>query len=302
MQDIDQEYRIALFAHIAQLRDAGSGVVPAAALNQGMQFRGGRVPVWNQQQGIYKPAILGRDGAAVTIQTSYDSPYDDGADRDGARFIYRYRGANPDHRDNRALRRVFELGRPLLYLVGLRPGLYQAEFPFYVVADHPGDLAFELMTDVKGALEHSFGRDPLENEPLKAYATRTVRQRLHQQRFRYLVLGAYGDQCTMCRLRHSVLLDAAHILPDREDQGRPEVQNGLSLCKIHHSAYDAGIVGVAPDHRIHLRADILSEIDGPMLRHGLQELHGQHISPPRSPSLHPRREYLAERFHRFLAA
>jgi putative restriction endonuclease len=69
----------------------------------------------------------------------------------------------------------------------------------------------------------------------------------------------------MCRLRHTPLLDAAHILPDRDERGNPEIPNGLSLCKIHHSAYDVGILGVDPDCRIHLRSDVLEEHDGPML-------------------------------------
>ncbi len=50
----------------------------------------------------------------------------------------------------------------------------------------------------------------------------------------------------MCRLKHVDLLDAAHILSD-SDGGQPVVTNGLSLCKIHHAAYDRGIVGVRPD-------------------------------------------------------
>ena len=43
------------------------------------------------------------------------------------------------------------------------------------------------------------------------------------------------------------LLDAAHILPDRHPKGEPIVTNGLGLCTIHHSAYDANIIGIDPD-------------------------------------------------------
>jgi putative restriction endonuclease len=129
-----------------------------------------------------------------------------------------------------------------------------------------------------------------------------VKQRLHQRRFRYLVLSAYRQQCTMCRLRQLPLLDAAHILPDRDPRGKPEVPNGLALCNIHHAAYDVDIVGIDPDHLIHVRRDVLEEIDGPMLRHGLQELHGERIHVPRRVANRPNRDYLAERFERFRAA
>jgi len=302
MTDLDRDLRLALFAHIGRLRELDGGIVTAARLNEGMIFRGARVPIWNQQKGIFKPALLGKDGAALTIQTSFESPYDDGADRESGRITYRYRGTDPDHLDNRALRQAHRLRRPLLYLVGVQPGVYSATFPFYVVGDRPEDLAFELMADMPGDLDRSFDRPLLENEALKEYATRTVRQRLHQQRFRYLVLKAYREQCAMCRLRHTSLLDAAHILPDRDDRGKPEVPNGLALCKIHHSAYDVGIVGVDPAYRIHLRHDILDEVDGPMLRHGLQELHGTALSVPKRGEQKPNKDFLAERFERFLAA
>jgi putative restriction endonuclease len=129
-----------------------------------------------------------------------------------------------------------------------------------------------------------------------------VKVRLHQHRFRELVVSAYRNRCAVCRLAHPELLDAAHILPDKDERGKPEVSNGLSLCKIHHGAYDAGIMGVAPDYRVHIREDVLEEKDGPMLVHGLQELHGTEIVLPRSKRLYPNKSYLEERFARFRAA
>jgi putative restriction endonuclease len=302
MDDLDRDLRLVLFSHITRLCMEGGGLVSADQLSRGLVFHGQRIPIWSQRKGIFKPALLGREGAALSIQTAFDGPYDDGLDPDGDRFTYRYRGTDPDHADNRALRQALRSGRPLLYLVGVRPGAYEALFPFFVVADRRAELAFELMADVAGDLTRSMDRSPLENEALKAYATRTVRQRLHQQRFRYLVLTAYQERCAMCRLRHPPLLDAAHILPDRDERGKPEIPNGLSLCKIHHSAYDVGILGVDPDYRIHLRGDILEEVDGPMLRHGFQEIHGAALSVPRRAAQRPNRDYLAERFGRFRAA
>ena len=137
---------------------------------------------------------------------------------------------------------------------------------------------------------------------LKEYATRQVKYRLHQHRFRELVLGAYGSRCTICRLAKPPLLDAAHIIADRDERGRPEIPNGLSLCKIHHTAYDVNILGITPGFRVEIRRDILKERDGPMLRHGLQELDGSAITLPRSPDDRPNPEYLEERYAAFRAA
>ena len=300
--DLDFELRLATFAHVDRLAKAAGGLVSAAQLNEGLMFRGERVPIWNQQKGIFRPRVLREFGAALTIQTSYDSPYDDRLEPGDDRLVYRYRGQDPNHPDNVALRKAMELRRPVLYLVAIEPGTDQPVHPCYVVDDAPAQLAFYLLADAQRDIVAASREDPLATAPLKAYATRIVKQRVHQQRFRYLVLSAYREQCAMCRLRHPPLLDAAHILADRDERGNPEVPNGLSLCKIHHSAYDVDILGVAPDFTIHVRRDVLEEHDGPMLRHGLQELQGSRIIVPHREAQHPNREYLEERFRRFRAA
>lgn len=298
--DFDLRFRLTAFEHVLRLRDEGGGVVKWQQLNAGMQFDGQRYPIWNQQKGIFRPAVLRESGAALTIQTAFAGPYEDRWDPQDERLVYRYRGTDPLHPDNVALRRALELQRPVLYLVAIKPGIYDAIAPCYVTDDNPAALAFFLIADAE---EYVGGpvMDSTENWPRKAYITRAVKQRLHQQRFRSLVLTAYREQCAMCRLKHASLLEAAHILPDRDVRGNPEVPNGLSLCRIHHGAYDVGILGVDGDYRLHLRPDVLEEHDGPILRHGLQELHGAAIILPRREGDKPRREYLAERFERFRA-
>jgi putative restriction endonuclease len=102
---------------------------------------------------------------------------------------------------------------------------------------------------------------------------------LHQPVFRAQVIAAYDRKCAICRLKHVDLLDAGHILNDAAG-GQPVVTNGISLCKIHHAAYDRDILGIRPDYVIEIRADVLLEVDGPMLRHGLQDVHGWNLELP----------------------
>ena len=101
---------------------------------------------------------------------------------------------------------------------------------------------------------------------------------------------------------HAELLEAAHILPDRHPLGEPTVPNGLALCKLHHAAFDRHILGVRPDLVIQIRRDILEEVDGPMLLHGLQQMHGSRLHVPRPEELRPRREFLEERYELFRKA
>ena len=119
--------------------------------------------------------------------------------------------------------------------------------------------------------------------------------------FREQVLLAYTDRCTVCLLRRPELLDAAHIVGDADD-GDPVVPNGLSMCKIHHAAFDRRLLGVTPDHVVQINRALLGEHDGPMLRHGLQEMHGRTLHLPGQRSERPNREWLAARYETFSSA
>jgi putative restriction endonuclease len=123
-------------------------------------------------------------------------------------------------------------------------------------------------------------------------------QRAHQAVFRANVLRAYRTRCTVCSLGHVELLDAAHIVSDR-DGGEPVIPNGLAMCKIHHAAFDSNIIGVRPDLVAEVRHDILDEHDGPMLLHGIQGIHGRTLVVPRKPQWRPDPVGIERRYEQF---
>lgn len=133
---------------------------------------------------------------------------------------------------------------------------------------------------------------------LRRYRTQEVKTRLHQSAFRLQVLRAYDHRCALTRLPVVPLLDAVHILPDREKRGHPSVSNGICMSRLHHSAYDANILGIDPDGAVHVNREILNTQDGPLLE-GLKALAGTKMNLPRHESLRPCRESLAERFEQF---
>lgn len=294
----DEEFRAAAIEHVRQLRELHAGRIPSATLTKRLNVGGVELAIWNQQKGIFKPAIFGRDGAALSVQTSARSPYGDIHDLESGHITYKYRGADPGHPDNVALRQAYWTRRPIIYLVAIDPGYYDAVLPVYVIGDDPDALQFTLMADQLFVGEHDAERvtDPSKVAARREYATRAVLVRLHQHRFRRDVLSAYGNRCTICRLGHVRLLDAAHILPDKSPMGEPVIPNGLGLCKIHHSAYDARIIGIDPNARVHVNKRILEEEDGPMLRHGLQEINNQQLVLPRRKEHRPDPAFLAKRF------
>jgi putative restriction endonuclease len=137
--------------------------------------------------------------------------------------------------------------------------------------------------------------DPIE----RRYVVRETKVRVHQARFRGRVLPAYRDQCAICRLKELRLLDAAHIVGDLELRGDATVANGISLCSIHHRAFDQHLVGIDPDYKVQVSRRLLDDEDGPMLEL-LKDFHTQPLAVPRASAHRPDRERLAERFERFL--
>jgi putative restriction endonuclease len=202
------------------------------------------------------------------------------------------------------LRKVFELKRPLVYLHGIEPGKYLATWPVYIIGDDQSSLTFKVaVDDAVPAFEYAETRVSRQiaevSDARHAYLTSTVKVRLFQRAFREKVLDAYRSQCAFCRLKHRELLDAAHIIPDNMPDGRSTIENGLSLCKLHHAAYDSFMIGVTPDYLIEVREDILEEEDGPVLQHGLKGLHKTRLILPSSRNNYPNRDALAWRYDRF---
>ena len=143
---------------------------------------------------------------------------------------------------------------------------------------------------------------PLENALERKYALRAVKQRLHQASFREAVIMAYNGRCALSGLPEPLLLDAAHIVADTNERlGQPVVPNGLPLSKIHHAAFDAHLIGIDPDYRLHVSERLLGQHDGPMLK-ALTRLDGGTIQLPSRAKDHPDRDRLAVRFERFKGA
>ena len=188
---------------------------------------------------------------------------------------------------------------PIILLQKLEPGLYAPHLPVYVLDDLREQREFLLAL---GESVRFLPRDLPADAPQRRYAERVVQQRLHQAEFRGRVIRAYKTRCTICSLSHGRLLDAAHIIEDAAEHGDPVVSNGLSLCKIHHAAFDVDILGITPDFTVRVNGAIPAEHDGPMLKHGLQEMEGRTLVLPDARNNWPDRGRLDLRYRRFLAA
>ena len=307
-QGFEERVRTACFSAIRQRQAVHGEVLPVAVMREPVVVDGEAVVPFSLQRGIHKPRQL---DAALAVTTTppkqgVDAPYDDRFGADGM-FRYHYRDpGSPTRRaraqaeaDNEAVREARRRSLPLVYWYGVVPGLYRPFYPAYVVGDDPAAREFSLDLTELGARHLD---DLAADEPSRAYRAEIVRARMHQARFREAVMRAYERCCAVCRLARSELVEAAHIIGDA-DGGEPVVTNGMALCKLHHAAFDRHILGVRPDLRIAIREDILAEVDGPMLLHGLQGFHGASLGVvPASRAQRPSASFLEQRWERFRAA
>jgi len=293
----EEKIRLAIFEWLNQQIQVFGNVLTTPQLNS-FVYKGEHIFIQGSK-GIWKPNQL---RFPISIASDPQGRYSDGFISDSM-LHYSYEGTNPNLWTNRGLREAMKQNIPLIYLQKISKGKYFVHLPVYIIKDEPEKLRFTVAAE--NIIKFSDASDVVDEPEVRylkqEYATREVKQRMYQQTFRELVLDAYKDHCAICSLRHRELLDAAHIIPDSEG-GKPLVINGLSLCKIHHSAFDQNILGINPDYIIEVRRDVLEEIDGPMLKYGIQKMHGNRIILPHSSSKKPDRNLLAKRFEKFRTA
>lgn len=292
--------RHAAFAWLDKQRAAGKETFSQEDTSN-LLLAGDAVRLMPTQQGIWKPGQL---AGALSIRTVFRPegsvrPYDDAVGIDGF-YRYKMRGDDPNHYQNRALRIALDERLPLIWWLGVQGGGYSALYPIYLVGEERSDLQFIVDIDAVPQPDITWPSVELELDP--SYRQQLTKLRLHQRPFRAAVLRAYRTSCAVCSFRHGDLLDAAHIQEDAAG-GRPVVSNGLTLCKMHHAAYDRRILGITPDYEVRINAEVLKEVDGPMLRHGIQEFHGRPLMVlPERRGERPDRLRLEERFQTFLEA
>ena len=302
--DRDMLIRMAAFGHVRRLGEIHDHL-SATELKPGFIFEGERIPLINPQRGIFKPQQM---RFLLSIKTVFPKPggkvwYDDqrAVHRqifEGDETIdYAFMGQDPEAADNRWLREAFENQVPIIYFLGIAPGCYQAMLPVFI----SGWDVKALKARVAFGSPDEETLAPPETALERRYALRAVKQRLHQASFREAVIAAYNGRCAVSRLPEPLLLDAAHIVSDKDERlGQPLVSNGIPLSKIHHAAFDAHLIGIDPDYRLHVSERLLGQNDGPMLE-ALKRLNGVTIHLPSRIKDHPDRDRLALRFERFNA-
>lgn len=306
LPDRQQMLRAAAFSQVRRMLEVHDQLT-ASDLSAGFVFEGERLPLVNPQRGIFKPRQMHH---LLSMGTVFPKPgakvwYDDQRNvhrqiYDGQETIdYAFMGQDPEVAENRWLREAMEGQIPIIYFLGVSPGRYQAAIPAFVVG---WDASSASVKVAFGEHSSSVAIAPPSSSFERRYALRQVQQRLHQATFREAVIAAYRGRCALSGLPEPLLLDAAHIVADGHERlGQPVVPNGIPLSKIHHASFDAHLIGIDPDFRVHVSDRLLCQQDGPLLE-ALKKLHQGLLHLPARSQDRPDRDRLAARFDQFRSA
>jgi hypothetical protein len=104
-----------------------------------------------------------------------------------------------------------------------------------------------------------------ENLPFKPYEfspvpVQEVIRKTRERRFTSLIRELYHEKCSLCQIGYrlqgrSLALEAAHVIPLKDNGIINDLRNGLLLCSNHHSLFDAYAWTFDRDFRVQVTDD-----------------------------------------------
>ena len=145
----------------------------------------------------------------------------------------------------------------------------------------------ENMVDLDRRFEETEARE-LENYD-REVKIRVQKSFVRNAFFRKLVVDRYDYRCAFCKLKitrnpNQNIVDGAHIIPFSQSFDS-RIDNGMSLCKNHHWAFDLGWFSVDDNYRILVARELVD--DSPHNR-AMQDFHQEQIVLPNDARCFPR--------------
>ena len=183
---------------------------------------------------------------------------------DGA--IYRYRRtARPHSRDIQeisAVKNAGLLGLPVFVVTTSGPGKSLRDVRVGWVEDWDDSamtflVAFGTIRRPIPCIAQDHGRLFAPVEPPGGHLAKAPRRTSSEARFRFGVFRRCGHQCAVCDIAVPELLDIIRLKP-RPSKIDDDPANGLVLCALHKTAYEAGLFNIDP-----VTLHITTPSDGP---------------------------------------
>ena len=251
-------------------------IMPAAFLQNTAKYIPGVDRIHPLMSGIYKPAW---SEYALCIKMAPGSPYerkDEVIFLDDGRWLMTYspRSGGLDISDNRALMRCVDDHAPLAVVqqvtdktkgstyrilgLGIITG-FDARRDVFLVES----ASLSALAQVSAAIQDEKQRyevvlyaeltnefRPFMQEDRVSYVTSLPKR---DEAFREVLLTEYDYTCAICGMKFVVdrlhEAQAGHIVPKNKN-GTDDPRNGLTLCRAHHWAFDAGLFTLASDYTV----------------------------------------------------
>lgn len=127
------------------------------------------------------------------------------------------------------------------------------------------------------------------SESSQGHLTITHTRYKRDPRFKSLVYEAYNNRCAMCGIQLE-LIEAAHIVPHSHEKGTDDIGNGISLCALHHTAYDKSLIYFDNEFNILINENKMDYLQKVGLDSGFKKFQGlafDKIQLPANHSLRP---------------
>jgi len=293
----------AAFARVKELESLFGDTIPSAEIRKGFKVDSESILFENQVQGIFKPKQMKEGVLSIKTTMPRDGQiniYNDQLKEDGF-YHYSLQTGDPRAGSNKYLWQSKELCQPFIYFHAVAPAVYKALWPCFIKDIFP-EQGYSVVSVGKanqskrsdGEFEYTIAGD-IESR----YLVRESNVRLHQASFRHNVLQAYQNKCAITSLPIPKLIEAAHIIPDKEIGPKQTVSNGIALNRLHHRAYDSQLLGIDPDYKIHLGREFELIEGSDVISNYFSMYEGAKIYVPKNNQLKPDKDYLARRFESF---
>lgn len=115
--------------------------------------------------------------------------------------------------------------------------------------------SFEVQKVIKKLIETPRPQNyyPIDEKKLTTTITKEIS--IRKRGFRQAVIEAYDFKCAVCGMKINSPkkmiweVEAAHIVP-HSSKGKDDILNGISLCHLHHWAFDVGWFSLFDDYTI----------------------------------------------------
>jgi putative restriction endonuclease len=288
------------FEHIVRLDLIYGSAIPNKALKEGFLFNGERVSLIGPQ-GIFKAKQMQDVALSILTPLSRDSRKPFYLDKESDDGFYHYAFEESKNDRNSYLYASHEKATPFIYFKAVMPAIYQSIWPCFVDSINEKERYFKIIVGNQPKLPLLSGVANYEKpKELEArYYVRESKVRGHQAAFRENILEAYKFKCAITGLSETKLLEAAHIIPDSNELSTQQITNGIALNRLHHRAYDAELLGIDTDYRIHIGTSLSDMKDELLLDKYFLSYNGTQLNLPKNRNEWPDVNYLNRRFEAF---